>query len=65
MVRFSKKEKKMNPKTINDSRTIVWTVSVVDTSRYCLYVHGTLVHDNLPFDQFYPLYKGAVDKHRG
>lgn len=51
----------MNPKTINDPRRIVWTVSEEVPDTYCLYVQGTLVHSNLPFEEFYPLYRGVVD----
>lgn len=55
----------MNPKTwTKDSRPVVWTVSETNSDRYCIYVHGTLVHENLSFDEFYPLYKNAVDSNR-
>ena len=51
----------MNPATINDPRRIVWTVSEEVPDTYCLYVQGTLVYANLPLDEFYPLYRRAVD----
>ena len=51
----------MNPKTINDSRPIVWTVSEEVPDTYCLYVQGTLVYANLPFEEFYAVYQQARD----
>lgn len=55
----------MNPKTwTNDNRPVVWTVSETDNNTYCLYVQGVLVGENLAFEEFYPLYKNAVNANR-
>lgn len=54
----------MNPKTINDSRSLVWTVSESVPDTYCLYIDGILMHENLSFEEFYPLYKGYVANKR-
>lgn len=52
----------MNPKTwTKDSRKVVWTVSVNNDTLYCLYVHGVLTHEDLPFKAFYPLLKRTVE----
>ena len=42
---------------IQDSRYIVWTVTEGTNDRYDLYVAGVLKHTNLPFEEFYPIYK--------
>jgi hypothetical protein len=50
-----------NPKTWpQDNRRLVWTVSLDNSSLYCMYVHSILTHENLAFDDFYPLYKSIV-----
>jgi hypothetical protein len=46
-----------NPATLNDSRPIVWTVSIENHNLYCLYINGTLYVENITLDDFYPLYK--------
>ena len=52
----------MNPKTwTKDSRKVVWTVSVNNDTLYCIYVHGVLTHEDLTFEEFYPLFKRTVD----
>jgi len=56
------RENRMNPKNINDPRPLVWTVSVEVPHTYCLYIDGSLVVNNCPLDEFYPLYRGAVEK---
>lgn len=48
------------PYWTKDNRHIVWTVG--DSSDlYNLYVGGRLVVDNLPFDEWYPIYRSHVD----
>ena len=52
----------MNPKTWNqDYRRVVWTVSLTDSTLYCIYVHGTLVHENVSLNDFYALWQNAVN----
>lgn len=53
------KEKKMKMWT-QDNRYIVWTVTEGTRYHYDLYVAGVLKYTNLPFEQFYPLYKSEV-----
>jgi hypothetical protein len=50
----------MNPKSINDSRPVVWTVSAEVPNTYCLYIDGTLVVNNCSLDEFYPLLRRAI-----
>lgn len=53
----------MNQKTwTNGNRKLVWTVSLNNNSLYCIYVHGVLVHEDISFEEFYPLYKRTVAK---
>jgi hypothetical protein len=40
----------------------VWTGSVEIPDTYCLYIDGNLVVNNCPLDEFYPLYRGAMEK---
>lgn len=40
-----------------DNRYIVWTVTEGTNDRYDLYVAGVLKYTNLPFEEFYPIYK--------
>lgn len=52
----------MNPKTwTNDNRRVVWTISLDVPDTYCLYVQGVLTHENLTFEEWYPLYRKAVE----
>lgn len=51
----------MNPKTINDSRSFVWTVSkdkaaVAKGDAYCIYLNGNLHVENLDVETFLKLY---------
>jgi hypothetical protein len=51
----------MNPKTwTQDSRRVVWTVSLNDSTLCCLYVQGVLVYEDVSLDDFYSLYNSAV-----
>jgi len=53
----------MNPKTwTQDTRPLVWTVSLNNSSLYCIYVHGILTYEDLSFDDFYSLYKMTAAK---
>lgn len=54
----------MNPKNINDSRPLVWTVSLEVPNTYCMYIDGVLVVNNCSFDTFYPLYRRAAEQIR-
>lgn len=55
----------MNPKVwTHDNRPVVWTVSLDVPDTYCLYVHGVMIHENLTFDEFCPVYKNAVEANR-
>ena len=52
----------MNPKIWNkDNRRVVWTVSANDKTLYCIYVQGTLVHEDVSLDSFYSLWSLACD----
>jgi hypothetical protein len=61
---LTRKRESMNPKTINDPRMIVWTVSVEVPNTYCLYIGGELVVNNCSLDTFYPLFRRAMDNAR-
>lgn len=51
----------MNPKTWNqDDRRVVWTVSVNDCTRYCIYVQGVLTYEDVSLEEFWPLYNSTV-----
>lgn len=44
----------------NDDRPVVWTFSENDPNLYCIYIRSVLVHENLSFDEFYPLFKRTL-----
>jgi len=51
----------MNPKNwTNDNRKVVWTVSLNNSTLYCLYAQGVLVYEDIPLDDFYSLYTNTV-----
>lgn len=53
----------MNPRSwTKDSRKIVWTVSENDNSLYCIYVHGSLKHEDVSLEEFYTLYNRIVGR---
>jgi len=45
-----------------DHRYIVWTVTEGTRNHYDLYVGGVLKYTNLPFEEFYPIYKKECEK---
>lgn len=46
----------MNPTTINDGRSFVWTVSQDIKDTYCIYLNSKLHAENLDFESFWKLY---------
>lgn len=54
----------MNPLfRVGDDRIVVWTVSENDPNLYCIYICSQLIHEDLPFDTFYSLYKNALKEY--
>lgn len=62
IIETQEREKKMSNSKFrfNDDRPVVWTFSENGSDLYCIYIRSVLVHENLSFDEFYPLFKRTL-----